>query len=521
MSLRSHKFLLLLSLLMFSLIVVYLTHVTGEQKKKKKKGVPNPDGSSFLSITSVKNYVRPKKAMRPMSLETIVVDFNEYTECTKLSPDALQSYGIEVVKIGPHGTQDGELLVWVHDSPCESGPLLQTLPFVGPSFLFIFTSPVSDVSIEAGDFQDSDSDEITLTAYADEALTKVISTDKGFISQDAPAQCIRLSCSEICIKAIEITTESYYNSDPYFNSVYVDNLKFRLSDASLEITRPLQGSDFDLTENYTATSNITFEATLTPLTISAAVNWDLNLEYQTSGGKGSGQDQRKFITDSMAEHSEVYESMGGQLTINATSQINECEVQAEPVIITITGVQIPDNLITERLVHLYHGPTSRLMTGLAQVESSYKQFSTRTLYDRSDLWPQESYDGGSHIGLMQVVTTMDRAWDWLENTKFGVDHFNGKVHSARRNVNAIRKMIREQYRGHLRTLNRVELENMALVYYGPYGVIPDGMTREEWLLTRQYYTPQQQAGGTWDWVVNNQGNPGGVGYVQNVRNSMK
>ncbi|MFQ6082400.1 MAG: hypothetical protein ACE5WD_03465, partial [Candidatus Aminicenantia bacterium] len=180
-----------------------------------------------------------------------------------------------------------------------------------------------------------------------------------------------------------------------------DNFTIKCGE-SIEIIRPKEGDDFDLTQNYTATSDITFEAVFEPSTITEPINWTLDLEYLTSGGRCGCSNQRSFTTDPNEQHSEFYESMGGQLTINASATVNECQVQAEPVIVTITGVTIPETLITDRLVQLYHGPTARLMTGLAQVESSYLQFSTRTLYNRTDLWPQESYDGGSHIGLMQV-----------------------------------------------------------------------------------------------------------------------
>lgn len=45
----------------------------------------------------------------------------------------------------------------------------------------------------------------------------------------------------------------------------------------------------------------------------------------------------------------------------------------------IVGNQIPDAVITAKLISIYKGPTPNLMTGIAQTESSYRQFAERTL----------------------------------------------------------------------------------------------------------------------------------------------
>ena len=42
------------------------------------------------------------------------------------------------------------------------------------------------------------------------------------------------------------------------------------------------------------------------------------------------------------------------------------------------------------------------------------------------MWPLESYDGGSHIGLMQVPLSMHNAWNWEKNTEKGADIFYQK-----------------------------------------------------------------------------------------------
>jgi hypothetical protein len=63
---------------------------------------------------------------------------------------------------------------------------------------------------------------------------------------------------------------------------------------------------------------------------------------------------------------------------------------------------------------------SYLMTGIAEVESSYLQFFSQDLLGTTALWPHESHDGGSYIGLMQAPTAQALAWDWQQNASYGV-----------------------------------------------------------------------------------------------------
>lgn len=294
------------------------------------------------------------------------------------------------------------------------------------------------------------------------------------------------------------------------------DVTLQYSQEQLEIVRPMADDDFDLgPSNLTATAPITFEARLTPSNAARSVDWEVVLEYETSGGRGGSQDTRTFRTQADQTHDETYSSMGGRLTVKAQALINSEIVEADPVTATITGVAIPDNLITTRLENLYrNGATPRLMTGIAMVESTYRQFAVITLYNRSDRWPLESFDGGSHIGLMQVVTAMDRAWNWETNTEFGVNLYQrDKLGAARRIMNRIIQANHDPRNNRrLRRLTDVELENMALVLYGPHASAD---------LNAQYYVPQVMPDGSIDWVVNTTGNAGGVAYANNCRNSVR
>lgn len=285
----------------------------------------------------------------------------------------------------------------------------------------------------------------------------------------------------------------------------------------LEIIKPKNNDDFELIQgNYNQTYPVEFQAELIPTTIDT-INWNVNLEYRTTGGKCSNCNHIIEFKNSPFEITpKTYNSMGGQAIVNAYAEIDEKIIKASPVKFTITGTNIPEALITSELISQYNGPTKRLMIGVADVESSYEQFSEINLYGRQDLWPKESYDGGSHIGLMQVEITMENAWDWLKNIKYGINLFEKqKVPLARIWERRIKEDAREKYKCHLRNLTNEELENIALVCYSPYA--------SDKLFKQYYYynvTQDEEGNKICEWIVNNDGNPSGVEYVNKVRTLM-
>ncbi|MGH9221576.1 MAG: hypothetical protein ACRD1W_19885, partial [Vicinamibacterales bacterium] len=129
----------------------------------------------------------------------------------------------------------------------------------------------------------------------------------------------------------------------------------------------------------------------------------------------------------------------------------------------VTGISIQDSEITTRLNGLYGGVTPNLLTGIAARESSYRQFVQRTLFTFAGLWPNESYDGGSHVGLMQMPINQPHAWNWLANTQNAATLFNAKLATARR----LATRIINAHAG-LPQPTALQIENMALVLYGPH-----------------------------------------------------
>lgn len=336
------------------------------------------------------------------------------------------------------------------------------------------------------------------------------------------------------------------------NGALVQTTSFTLSHNSsgpIGIISPTDNQLFQLTQsNYTGSETVPFSAGTNG---SGSISWTATLHYLSSGGYG-GPDPapRTFTTASGAEHDETYQSIGGQVKVTAQTTTSIGTVQ-DCVTFYVEGPEgggIPNPTITSRLDSLYStGATPNLMTGIAMKESSYSQFRT-PLESNPDLfnlyatfqiaakWPYESYDGGSHIGLMMVPTTGPLAWDWLQDTNDAVnsaDHgfvamklpraqtiMNWMINGSRQNNVPAHPGLPSF------SSPSVELENMALILYGPFA-------SSDW--TMQYYAPicappgvvvkkgntWTCKGGSWTWAVNATGNPGGVNYANTVRSLMQ
>jgi len=295
------------------------------------------------------------------------------------------------------------------------------------------------------------------------------------------------------------------------NGIEVPTKPHKVVVFKVEIINPSENADNDLTENkYISTLKVPFRARILPSDshLKGNIKWNLDREYDTSISRGPWNSKKAFETKSDEIHDEVFTSEGGRVKINATVVFDTIP-SISNIYVTITGPDaIPDSMITDQLVTLYkNGATPRLMTGIAMQESSYMQFRNFTLFNRADKWPNESYDGGSHIGLMMVVPNLTRAWNWFNNTNEGVNLFvNQKLAFSRTYVN--RKILEQSKIGiTLRDLTPVEHENNALVFYGPFASA-----------TEHYYELNSQ--GT-DWIINTTGNPSGVQYANSVRAKMK
>ena len=253
-------------------------------------------------------------------------------------------------------------------------------------------------------------------------------------------------------------------------------------------------------------------------TCQGTVTWTIKFYYQTSAGTGPSLAGPYEVSSNLNEtlNYSTPPGAGGRMDVTAQITIGGQTVHTATRFF-IAGVQIPDQTITERLVGLYAGGgTPRLMTGLAMRESSYRQFSStllngppNLLFGIPGLWPYESYDGGSHVGLMMVPTQMGVAYDWQQNTQDGVYLFAGQKLQFAGNYEA---SIRSRF-PNLRPLTLQEHELNALVFYGPPSIkvsqscetCPTGKLGAYWVPNGQ---------GT-DWVVNRH-HPEAVRYVGEV-----
>jgi hypothetical protein len=291
------------------------------------------------------------------------------------------------------------------------------------------------------------------------------------------------------------------------------------------IVSPQSSADYTLDQDYTSTDPIPFVANSSDTTMQ--MNWNNVLAYQTSGGKGGISSSLPFTTSPGMIQPEVYTNIGGQVTSTVTQGS-----QNQKVTFFITGTSIPDTTITSELDSLYNGKTPNLMTGIAEVESSYAQFSSRALYGVNAFWPTEGPDGGSHVGLMMdcVVPTSKKApcgndqktwagieWNWQTNASNGVTLFTtDKVHFAKlyekRLVKSVNKIV---------ALTPSQLEDMAVGLYGPSA--KSGFENQEYIPTCVGGTINGKdcVGGTWEWEYNTQNNPGEVLYVANVRKNLQ
>jgi hypothetical protein len=270
---------------------------------------------------------------------------------------------------------------------------------------------------------------------------------------------------------------------------------------TVQIVSPTNGADFDLYDfGGTAAVDIDHQANAN---VNTLVHWTEKFSYRTSGGRCSSCDVTETFNTSPGAHLlRTCFSQGGRVSVNASITVSGQTINAQPVTVTVTGHALSDDQITNRLVGLYSGgATPRLLTGLAMVESTYRQFKTTTLYGREDLWPLESFDGGSHIGLMQVVTTMARAFDWYINTEDGANIFIGGLQ-----VSANHEMQDRNAHPTLPPLTPTQHEDNSLGYYR----LGTARSNRYWIPSANFTS----------WVVNT-ANTTVVNYVMMVRNSMR
>jgi hypothetical protein len=201
--------------------------------------------------------------------------------------------------------------------------------------------------------------------------------------------------------------------------------------------------------------------------------------------------------------------LGGKVVAQAQATLGGQQYNAS-VTFWVLGTVIPNNTISCRLVSLYSGATSGLLTGIAEVETGgygYAQFYSYTEMGLLGKWPlgnQTSTPNApldSHVGLMQVLNGMTSAggpaFDWYTNTSNGLNTFQGKLSTVQTYVSNLRS----QHTG-LPDLSGSQYEANQLILYGG------------WLLgsnANYYWVPNSTFTG---WATNT--SAPGYSYVQTV-----
>jgi hypothetical protein len=410
------------------------------------------------------------------------ISFSEFAEGTAITSQYLDK-GV-LFGSGAFITQDGAnpTSPVLSGTPKFQGPVTAT--FVAPGNAST-AAETKQLTFDAGYFDEVGSTQVTFLDINNASLGTFLNSGTGIRRFTAPPG-----------------THSFTIGGTSDSAGFaIDNLSYTIGPPSaLTIESPDAGNVFALSLNtHTRTPDIAFNAGGSGA--KGQVSWTVTLEYDTDTARGLPDLVTTFNTNGTATKKGYYHSQGGRGKVEAQAGSNEaCPVEYFYVV----GDAIPANEITTRLVGLYaHGATPHLLTGIADKESTYRQFGSRAKYGQSGLWPVESYDGGSHIGLMQMPTTVDRAWDWLLNSQDAARLFDEKLRIAA----SLERRIIQGHRG-LRRLSDVEQENMALTLYGPYAAAGSD---------RQYYRAVQQADGSYAWVVNTANNPDGVAYANDVR----
>lgn len=421
--------------------------------------------------------------------QSFVITFSEFAQGTAISSQYSAkgvrfSSGSGYPFISPDGSNPTAPVL--SGAPQFQGPITAT--FIAPADPATAVA-TTQLAFEAGYFDEIGSTQVTFLDINNASLGTVSNPGRGINTFTAPKG-----------------THSFtIGSTSDAAGFAIDNLRYTIGPSSeLTIQSPGKGSTFGLTENtHTRSPDISFTAGGSGAT--GPVSWTISMEYDTDRARGLPGLVSSIDTNGTATKKLYYQSRGGRARITAsTKDDTACPLEYFYVV----GGSIPEREITDRLVLLYRqGETPRLLTGIADKESTYRQFSVRSKYDKQALWPVESYDGGSHIGLMQMPSTVQRAWDWQINTQDAADLFREKLRIAA----ALERRIIQAHRG-LRRLTSVERENMALTLYGPAAAAG---------LNNQYYRAIQLPDGTYDWTINTANNPAGVQYANDVRSRIR
>lgn len=266
------------------------------------------------------------------------------------------------------------------------------------------------------------------------------------------------------------------------------------------------------------------------------VTWSVQFNYHPPRGYPSSKSGTLFPGCGTVNKTLTFQTptgVGGQGTVRATIQAGNQVVTPPAATIYVDGTSIPTSLITNQLYSLYSGgATPGLMTGIAMTESTYYHFTQPTaycynppsqtysytgnklLFGLAGSWPNAACsDGGSHVGLMMVPTTMTDAYNWQTNAQDGVNLF---VHDKLGTAGRYEAKFYSCY-PNLPQLTLAQSELDALVFYGPASYTVGAFSCSYAPGAGAYWIPNANETG---WVVNSN-NAGAISYVKTVNKNIQ
>jgi hypothetical protein len=250
--------------------------------------------------------------------------------------------------------------------------------------------------------------------------------------------------------------------------------------AACQFSIPTNGQVYTLGDDYlTGTVPLVVNSSC-----SGTASWYVVFEYQTSGSRGSStagpyEESSRF---GQIVNFAIPGGVGGKAIATVTFSVIGTPPPPQTVTFYVVGRPIPENVITDILVAGYvGGARPRLFTGVADKESSYRQFASRSLYGQTAYWPLESYDGGSHVGLLMVSASMEHGYSISDNIADALSLFGDKLSICQAHIDSLRSG-----RPNLRDLTGEEYEMCALVKYGPHAAlswywVPNG-SNDNWIV---------------------------------------
>ncbi len=352
--------------------------------------------------------------------------------------------------------------------------------------------------------------DVTYSATFGSSNTSVIKMDSSVHNRAdalAPGSATITGSFEAC---------TFYDTNPDFNCPCEQWRIFTASSTGnvcgLSISSPTSGQVFSMGGGNYNQATVSLEATSA---CTGTANWTLNFTYTSRLPATFTGSTTTSTTINQSTNYTTPVGEGGQVTAQAQATLAG-QSFTKSITFYVLGAAIPYSTITSRLYSLYTtGATPHLLTGIAEVESSYHQFVQAYMMGATGDWPNGDNAASlldAYVGLMMVPNGMTQGFDWITDTsatdqRGGAYIFNQKLSTASTCMG-----VEQQSYPSLPLLSGSQLEENALVFYS--GNSGTGTCSQ--VSPHLYWVPASD-GTSW---VENSSSPEYT-YVNNVENSIQ